>query len=75
MNSHTVFQMNTITKLAKYMDENFLLKNKRANFNQTLHNAFLDKEYSSLFKLKAMPFSKARQLQNSKQKTFFFLEI
>ena len=47
MNSHTVFQINIITKLAKYMDENFLLKNKRAYSNQTWHNAFLDKGYSS----------------------------
>ena len=50
MNSHTVFQINIITKLARYNDENGLLKNKRVNFNKAWHNAFLDKGYLSLFK-------------------------
>ena len=70
MNSHTVFQINMITKVAKYIDKKILLKKERANFNKTWHNAFLDKGYSSLCKSKAMPFSNGRQLQNSK-KTFY----
>ena len=42
-----------------------LLQNHSANFHQTLHKASLDKGDSSLFKWRALPFSKGRWLWKS----------
>ena len=43
--------------------KNLLLQNRWANFNQTWHKASLDDGDTSLFKCKAIPFSKGRSLQ------------
>ena len=43
-----------------------LLQNHWANFNQIWHKVVLDEGGLSLFKWKAEPFSKGRQLRNSK---------
>ena len=72
---HVVHHQLSVCPFVYKLFTNHFLQNHWSSFNQTLHKTFFGKGDSSLFKWRAIPFSKGRWYWNNKNTLTIFLNL